>query len=265
MAPVTTGPAGFWGDVTSSVDWCEPNYEWTPYIAEFFNSWSSMAMVVLGEACARMNPTGHGAFTLLGRSITVVGIGSWLFHATLKYSMQMTDELPMLWAMSIACYIAVTTQCPSVDRQRFKTALTGWTLLVTLLTAGFGGKVQFVLFQASFNAASLVMLYFCWRAKAELEAEQMDHVARLFFAGAKWYLAAGAVWLIDTNLCPYINGRDATSVLPFNMQLHAWWHIMASLGLVYLVVLMMGHYCMLKSIPFKLRFVLGVFPRIKAY
>ncbi|KAJ1738772.1 hypothetical protein H4R22_003084 [Coemansia sp. RSA 1290] len=262
MAPLA--PAGYWGDVTSSVDWCEENYEWTPYIAEFFNSWSSVAMIILGECCARMNPTGYRAFTLLGRSITVVGIGSWLFHATLKYSMQMTDELPMLWSISIACYIAVTTQY-DINKARFKLLLTIWTLFVSILTAGFSGKVQFILFQASFNGLSLVAGYLCFRGKKELEAAQMSHVASLFWAGIRCYLMAATLWLTDTNLCTYINGRGTESVLPFNMQLHAWWHVLASLGLVYLVVLLMGHYCLVKGISFKMRYVLGIFPYIHAY
>ncbi|KAJ2516704.1 hypothetical protein H4217_004416 [Coemansia sp. RSA 1939] len=266
MAPLVTtieAGTGFWGDVTASMDWCEENYEWTPYIAEFFNSWSSIAMVILGEACARMNPTGNPAFTLLGRSITVVGIGSWLFHATLKYSMQMTDELPMLWSMSIACYICVTTQY-SVNKQFIRNVLTLWTLFVTLLTAGFSGKVQFFMFQSSFNFLSLVVAFMCWRGKRELEYANMSHVGDLFSSGIKLYLAAGAVWLTDTNLCQYINGRDSTSILPFNLQLHAWWHVLASLGLVHLVVLLMGHYCLAKDIPFKLKYVYGIFPRICA-
>ncbi|KAJ2160444.1 hypothetical protein GGF46_002270 [Coemansia sp. RSA 552] len=254
-------PIGYWGEVTSSVDWCEENYEWTPYIAEFFNSWSSMAMVVLGEACARMNPTGYSAFTWLGRSITVVGIGSWLFHATLKYSMQMTDELPMLWSIAIACYVAVTSQY-NVNRKHVKHGLLLWTLAVSVLTAGFSGKVQFFLFQASFNGLSLVMAYLCWRARRDLIEAQMDHVAWLFGAGIKVYLSAAIVWLTDTNLCTYVNGQDS-SVLPFNMQLHAWWHVLASLGLVYLVVLLMAHYCLLKDIPFKLRYIARVFPYIR--
>ncbi|KAJ2634484.1 alkaline ceramidase ydc1 [Coemansia sp. RSA 1286] len=256
--------AGFWGDVTSSVDWCEENYVWTPYIAEFFNSWSSLAMIILGEACARMNPTGNRAFTFLGRAITVVGIGSWLFHATLKYSMQMTDELPMLWAISIACYITVTTKY-DIDKRRFKYALTLWTILVTLLTAGFSGKVQFFLFQASFNGLTVVMAYLCWRGKQDLDNANMRHVAKLFGRGAKLYFAAALVWLIDTNLCTYVNGSSSESVLPFNVQLHAWWHVLASFGLVYLVVLMMGHYCLLRDIPFKLKYVFFVFPYIYAY
>ena len=33
---------GFWGPVTASIDWCEENYERTPYLAEFWNSISSL-------------------------------------------------------------------------------------------------------------------------------------------------------------------------------------------------------------------------------
>ncbi|KAJ1837025.1 hypothetical protein LPJ73_007532 [Coemansia sp. RSA 2703] len=255
---------GYWGTVTSSVDWCEKNYEWTPYIAEFFNSWSSLAMVLLGEACARMNPTGQFAYTLLGRAITAVGIGSWLFHATLKYPMQMMDELPMLWALSLFCHIAVTSRYAHVvDRRRFGWALALWTMGVSLLTAGFSGRLQFFLFQFSFNGLSIAMLYLCWRAKRDLEDSGMRHVAALFARGLKLYLLAATVWLIDTNLCTYVNGDAPASVLPFNVQLHAWWHVLASLGLVYLVVLMMGHYCLVNDVPFKLRYVL-VFPHIHA-
>ncbi|KAJ1896350.1 alkaline ceramidase ydc1 [Kickxella alabastrina] len=267
MAPIIpiSSPigAGYWGDITASVDWCEENYTWTPYIAEFFNSWSSVSMILLGEACARMNPTNHRGFTLLGRSITIVGLGSWLFHATLKYSMQMTDELPMLWAISIACYLTITTQYKNVDEQKLKWALVLWTALVSLFTAGFSGKLQFFLFQASFNGLSLVMVYLCWRAKRELEEAGMSHVAGLFARGAKCYAVAAAFWLVDTNLCSYVNGQEG-SVLPFNVQLHAWWHVLASLGLVYLVILMMGHYCFVKNIPFKLRNICVIFPYIHA-
>ncbi|RUS17275.1 hypothetical protein BC937DRAFT_90170, partial [Endogone sp. FLAS-F59071] len=30
--------SGYWGKVTSSVDWCEINYEFSYYIAEFWNT-----------------------------------------------------------------------------------------------------------------------------------------------------------------------------------------------------------------------------------
>ncbi|KAJ1956244.1 alkaline ceramidase ydc1, partial [Linderina pennispora] len=226
MDPALAG--GYWGDITASIDWCETNYELTPYIAEFFNSWSSLAMVILGEACAYMNPTGHKGFTALGHSITVVGLGSWLFHATLKYSMQMADELPMIWAIAISLYLAVTMQFKS-HQMAFKWGLISWTAFTTVMTACTSGKLEFVVFQTTFNLFSIAMVYMTWRAKRDLERADMPEISRLFFHGLKWYALAGTVWLIDTNLCQYINGHDSTSVLPFNMQLHAWWHVFASL------------------------------------
>lgn len=41
---------GFWGPVTSSIDWCERNYTVTPYIAEFGNTLTNIGFVVLGRA-----------------------------------------------------------------------------------------------------------------------------------------------------------------------------------------------------------------------
>ncbi|MBZ3884813.1 Alkaline ceramidase 3 [Sciurus carolinensis] len=52
MAPAADRE-GYWGPTTSTLDWCEENYFVTQYIAEF-----------------------------------LVGMGSWCFHMTLQYEMQ---------------------------------------------------------------------------------------------------------------------------------------------------------------------------------
>jgi hypothetical protein len=36
--------------------------------------------------------------------LLVVGLGSWMFHMTLLYPMQLLDELPMLWCSALMIY-----------------------------------------------------------------------------------------------------------------------------------------------------------------
>ena len=55
---------GFWGPSTSSVDWCESNYEMTEYMAEFNNSLSSFSMVLSGLLGLMMHPWAEKRFKL---------------------------------------------------------------------------------------------------------------------------------------------------------------------------------------------------------
>ena len=101
---------GFWGRPTSSIDWCEDNYAFTPYIAEFWNTLSNFAFVVLAMYGLRNSiRQGFGTcFNLQYLSIMVIGVGSALFHGTLRHlyvpwistltrSEQQCDETPMIW------------------------------------------------------------------------------------------------------------------------------------------------------------------------
>jgi|AntRauMFilla1563_2_1112583.scaffolds.fasta_scaffold323578_1 hypothetical protein len=45
---------GYWGPITSNYDWCEENYVWTQYIAEFFNTLSSIPVALAGVSFLRL-------------------------------------------------------------------------------------------------------------------------------------------------------------------------------------------------------------------
>lgn len=53
-------------------------------------------------------------------------------------------------------------------------------------------------------------------------------------------LAAVTVWLVDYNLCVFINGVSQES--KWNLQLHAWWHLLSAYGVYGESVLVMYYH-----------------------
>lgn len=102
---------GFWGAKTASVNWCERDYVISFYVAEFANSMTSLCIVMSGiygiYAHAKAVEFRYIAAFI---SFIVVGLGSFAFHATLTRSMQLLDELPMVWINSIFIYICRTIE-----------------------------------------------------------------------------------------------------------------------------------------------------------
>ena len=89
--------SGHWGDVTSTMDWCELNYTVTPFVAEWWNTTSSLVILFLGLYGFFAHRTSSLGMRIAFLSMGVVGLGSVMFHGTLRFEMQLMDELPMLW------------------------------------------------------------------------------------------------------------------------------------------------------------------------
>uniref|UniRef100_A0A673LAU4 Alkaline ceramidase n=1 Tax=Sinocyclocheilus rhinocerous TaxID=307959 RepID=A0A673LAU4_9TELE len=105
MAPAADRP-GYWGTPTSTLDWCEENYVVSYYIAEFWNTVSNLIMI-LPPIYGAIQTCKDGlevryVWSFLG--IAAVGIGSWSFHMTLQYEMQLLDELPMIYSCCVFVY-----------------------------------------------------------------------------------------------------------------------------------------------------------------
>uniref|UniRef100_A0A8C1YT93 Alkaline ceramidase n=1 Tax=Cyprinus carpio TaxID=7962 RepID=A0A8C1YT93_CYPCA len=91
MAPAADRP-GYWGTPTSTLDWCEENYVVSYYIAEFWNTVSNLIMI-LPPIYGAIQTCKDGlevryVWSFLG--LAAVGIGSWSFHMTLQYEMQVS-------------------------------------------------------------------------------------------------------------------------------------------------------------------------------
>nr|XP_018262511.1 dihydroceramidase [Kwoniella dejecticola CBS 10117]OBR84669.1 dihydroceramidase [Kwoniella dejecticola CBS 10117] len=103
--------SGFWGEHTSTIDWCENNYAHTPYIAETVNTLTNLPSILLGlygfYAVVKNGLPTRFAFCYLGLSL--IGIGSFGFHMSLRWEWQLMDELPMIYVVSYAAFLILET------------------------------------------------------------------------------------------------------------------------------------------------------------
>merc|ERR1719351_317302 len=106
MPPTNIEKVGYWGDVTSTLDWCEENYVYNYYFAEFWNTTSNLAMILPSIfGCFYFYKLKlESRFILSSLCLLAVGIGSWMFHMTLWFEMQMMDELPMIYGSCVFLY-----------------------------------------------------------------------------------------------------------------------------------------------------------------
>ena len=85
-------------------------------------------------------------FRLCFASLTIVGLGSWLFHMTLQYEMQLLDELPMLWGSCILIYCMCQIRAPIKQAENATLALTLTAIAITLSIIHLTFKIAILFF-----------------------------------------------------------------------------------------------------------------------
>lgn len=230
------GRSGYWagyrGWAPSTVEWCEVNYELCSWIAEFWNSFSSLAIIaagVIGVVLSQRYGQGEMRFILAYLAIIGVGIGSVLFHMTLLRPMQILDEVPMIYAAQVMLFCILEND----TRKRkygslLPVALCIHAVVVTALVTFTSGALQFYVFQVSFGSLELSTLALVARSAV---AETDSVARRLYFRGFAAYALALLCWASDIHFCEFLR-----QMVPANPQLHAWWHVLVSCGLYTLTV-----------------------------
>lgn len=234
MAPTTlTGSIGIWGPPTSTLDWCEKNYEVTEYMAEFWNTITNLSMII---------PAIYGLFNVIKQGLErryilcfvlllITGVGSWMFHMTLLYEMQLLDELPMVWGASYFVYCQFRANHSFKEGgRRVAVIMTCYSLLVSI--------VYLVNKNPIFHQFMYGILVFTTLLMAiRLNHKQYSTTgAVLFYSGMLMYGVGFMLWNIDNYYCGQITDLREKTLRPANnplkflsafTQLHGWWHLFA--------------------------------------
>ncbi|KAK6122874.1 hypothetical protein DH2020_043400 [Rehmannia glutinosa] len=117
------GMSSFWGPVTSTHEWCEPNYVYSSYVAEFFNTISNIPCILLAliGLVNSLRQRFEKRFSVLHLSNMTLAIGSMLYHATLqrlmyKYYIHTEDKSAKRLAKFYVATLSIGTVCWLLDR-----------------------------------------------------------------------------------------------------------------------------------------------------
>lgn len=217
---------GYWSPRTANIDWCEGNYEVSWYIAEFNNTISNFAMIIpaLYGSVLSYRRGLETRFVILHLLFLIVGLGSTVFHMTLKHSMQLLDEVPMIWG---SCYMLY---CMHMVRE--KPDAVNKTVAVFLWTYCIGFVAVYLsvpnplVFQALYGTVVFVMI---GQAVRTIRIQNNPQVMSLYTASVLFYLAGFILWNLDNHQCDTLKSMRAylPSLLQPLLQFHAWWHVLA--------------------------------------
>jgi len=244
-AAAAGGDHGYWEPHTSSIDFCEPNYQHTRYVAELHNSWSSLWLSFLPlVGLLYSNPTRELRFVLMYVVLIIVGLGSVALHATIKAFPQSLDEVPMLW-MNFLFFFAMLEQDSSRGKPKHPFLPFVLSLLVVLIT------VLYYRFQQIYEAflytyTGLVVIIVLWTAKLVLlddnKAKASEYLGKTTLRKWLWTRAVLSYLLIGLPLW-VLEMKQCNLLLPYytafgGLSFHTRWHLGAGLG-TYLTILLL--------------------------
>ncbi|WVW84530.1 hypothetical protein I302_106564 [Kwoniella bestiolae CBS 10118] len=226
--------SGFWGEHTSTIDWCESNYVHTPYIAETINTLTNLPSILLGLygyfSVLRNGLPRRFAYCYLGLSL--IGIGSFGFHMSLRWEWQLMDELPMIYVVSYAAFLILETS-PGLD---FKYGVLGplvmlaWDAFVTIsyiyLPNPVYHQIAFAIILISTTARTAYLAFML-----PLNHPSKVKIGKTMAWGVVTFAVGFGIWNIDNIFCKQLRViRDAIGPLGVLVEGHAYWHLMTGYG-----------------------------------
>ncbi|KAM4701416.1 alkaline ceramidase 3 [Discoglossus pictus] len=259
MAPAVDRP-GHWGAPTSTLDWCEENYAVSVYIAEFWNTVSNLIMILppIYGAIQTVKDGLETRYVVAYLGLTAVGLGSWCFHMTLQYEMQLLDELPMIYSCCVFVYCLY--ECFKHRKSYNYLLLTLLFLFSLIVTTVYLRLKEPVFHQVMYG----ILVSFLVLRSIYIVTWVYPWLRGLAYTSLGVFLMGFILWNVDNIFCDTWRGvrQKMPPVVGAVTQFHAWWHILTGLGsYLHILFSLYTRTLYLKYRP-KVRFFLGMWPVI---
>jgi len=227
---------------SSTLDWCEQNYHTSQFIAEFYNSLTNICYILLA-IYGMYNVRKHhfeSRFFIAYMSILIIGLGSFCFHTTLVWEMQLADELPMIYATCVFLYILFE----SSKHNQYGYVLPVLLFLDALLITVYYVHSKNPVFHQVMNGINTVAIalrgmYLFYFKLPYLTSGVREKMAYLVRMGCFLYLMGFVAWNMDNVFCEqlrWLREETVPSVVSPLLQFHGWWHLGTASGSYYFTV-----------------------------
>ncbi|KAL2265812.1 hypothetical protein VTJ83DRAFT_6912 [Remersonia thermophila] len=234
---------GVWSPPTSRANFCEEDYNITFYLAEFINALTNVTYVYL--ALRAMYGPSHRrrdggrrrllrpSWDFMSASLLVLGLGSFLFHATLRQTLEFVDEFSMLGLTWSMLHASLTARQPRARARAISVLLAAAYLSFAVFYLGAPQIIYQVYAFTSSLALLLLRTFYVlhWADAGFPEDKRRDWVRRTWKAVATSVLGY-VLWIIDFEHCAQLRAWRRSLGLPwaFLLELHGWWHILTAIG-----------------------------------
>lgn len=207
--------AGPWGPHSAPIDWCEPNYAVHSHVAEWNNTLSCLAYILVALLHARSS-------TLFAFFVFMTGTTSALFHATLWWWGQKLDEgfenAALVALYHVAAYSASRSSSSRSSHDRCVLRR-----IFVHVTMAFGLIIAIPIAFAELHLVGTLLGLFYHLALFARDETVAPLKRRACLQDAKfaavWGLLSFAAWLVDKVACEAAIGAWTSHVA------HAIWHL----------------------------------------
>lgn len=222
---------GYWEPHTSSIDFCEPNYALSHYVAEPHNVWSSLYMAAIAlVGVIHGNPIGEWCVSVMYLVLVFVGVGSAGLHSSLHWLYQSSDEVPMLWQTLTFIHMMYICRMEKKGKQGSNTGSLLFLLVGTLLTVFYYTFQQkYIVFLLSFALSVAIIVVWDRRIVHDMPegTNKALRVRMHRWAVFLWVGCAFSLWLVDMNFCDQLMPIYLHTT---GFTLHVLWHLLAGFG-----------------------------------
>lgn len=166
-------------------------------------------------------------------SLLVLGVGSFLFHATLRQTLEFVDEFSMLGLTWSMLQSSLTARQPPARARLITVGLAVaylsfsafylWSAKIIYQVFAFTGALFGVLFRSQYM--------FHWVKPAFPEAKRKDWNRRSW-KSLGICVFGYVLWTIDLEYCAELRALRQQVGLPWAwlLEFHGWWHILTAVG-----------------------------------